>query len=320
MDGFVGRRGLLPEETLRELTRRSDLRGAVQTVSHFGAIVLTGFVLHHTWGTWLAVPVFVLHGMLLNYLFAAQHEFNHYTAFRTRWVNDVCNRITGFLVLYPRDYERWFHFQHHRHTQDWSRDPELKGREPYTLTSYLLYLSGVSYWVARIRKLLVQARGGVSDDYLTPAQVRRVVREARAHVLAYTGVALVSMAFESWFAVTYWLAPLVVTKVLHQVQNITEHTGLTHAPDTIYNTRTIRTWAVLRWMAWNMQYHTAHHTYPAVPFHQLPALHRALCERLGHEPPTSSYLGFQARFVDALRRAPEPLEGVDEVASHSGRS
>ena len=65
----------------------------------------------------------------------------------------------------------------------------------------------------------------------------------------------------------------------HQIeaaQLITEHTGLTHEPDTIHNTRTIRTWPILRWMAWNMQYHTAHHTFPGVPFYNLAALHREL--------------------------------------------
>ena len=64
--------------------------------------------------------------MLVNFLFAAQHECNHYTAFKTRWANDVVNRITGFVLLYPRSYERWYHFEHHRHTQDWDRDPELE--------------------------------------------------------------------------------------------------------------------------------------------------------------------------------------------------
>ena len=130
MDDFIGRRNLIAPEKLRELTRRSDWKGAAQTLSHFGAIAVTGTGLWLAWGSWWAAPWFVLHGMLVNYLFCAQHECNHYTAFKTRWVNDVVNRITAFVLLYPRSYERWFHFEHHRHTQDWSRDPEIMNRKP----------------------------------------------------------------------------------------------------------------------------------------------------------------------------------------------
>ena len=39
-------------EKLRELTRRSDWKGAVQTLSHFGAIVVTGTGLWLAWGSW----------------------------------------------------------------------------------------------------------------------------------------------------------------------------------------------------------------------------------------------------------------------------
>ena len=38
MDDFIGRRNLIPPEKLRELTQRSNWKGAVLTPSHFGAI------------------------------------------------------------------------------------------------------------------------------------------------------------------------------------------------------------------------------------------------------------------------------------------
>ena len=315
MDDFIGRRNLIAPERLRELTRRSDRKGAVQALSHFGAIAATGTGLWLAWGSWWAAPWFVLHGMLVNYLFAAQHECNHYTAFRTRWVNDVVNRITGFVLLYPRSYERWFHFEHHRHTQDWARDPELMDRKPFTLSRYLLYLFGPSYWWGLLVRLWRNARGRVAGDYFTAAQRRHVALEARWHIAGYALVAAVSVAFESWAAVTLWLAPMLSTKVLHQVQNITEHTGVSHEPDTVHNTRTIATWPILRWMAWNMQYHTAHHTFPAVPFHLLPALHAELERRLGYAPPTVGYVEFQRRFIAALVRAPESMEGAAEAGA-----
>ena len=316
MEDFVGRKGLIPQERLRELTTRSDFRGWLQTISHFAAIGLSGFGLSQLWDTIWVVPVFVLHGMLINYLFAAQHELNHYTAFRTRWLNDFFNRITSFVVLYPRDYERWYHFEHHRHTQNWQRDPELFSRgAPYRFWEYLIYLVGITYWLGRIRSLLQISLQGTSAAFLTEIQRRRVMWEARAYGFGYLVVVAVSWWFESTAILWYWLFPMLATKILHQVQNITEHTGLTHHPDTVINTRTIRTWSVLRWMAWNMQFHAAHHTYPAVPFHKLPALQAELEQRLGFAPPATGYIAFQWRFIRALWREPEPWEGVDESAA-----
>jgi fatty acid desaturase len=316
MDDFVGRKDLIPPKRLRQLTRRSDLRGSLQTLSHFGAIILTGVILYFTRASWWCVPIFVVHGMLINYLFAAQHEFNHYTVFATRWINDVFNRITGFLVLYPRSQERWYHYIHHRHTQNWQRDPELLSRgEPYTLATYVPYLLGVTYWWGRVRRMCNDACGRVAGDYYTDAQRRHIVLEARAHLAGYALIGVASVYFASDAAWFYWLAPLLATKILHQLQNIAEHTGLVHVPDTVINTRTIKTSALMRWMAWNMQFHAAHHTYPAVPFWQLPKLHAEMVARLGFEPPTTGYLQFQWRFIAALCKAPEPASGVNEIAS-----
>jgi len=62
-----------------------------------------------------------------------------------------------------------------------------------------------------------------------------------------------------------------------------------------------------------MQYHTAHHTFPAVPFHRLPDLHAELERQLGYTPPTAGYLEFQRRFIAALARGSEPIEGTRET-------
>ena len=313
MDDFVGRVNLIPQETMRELCKRSDWKGGVQAASHFGAIALTGVGMYFTMGTWWMLPFFVAHGVLLNYLFAAQHECNHYTAFKTRWVNDVINRITGFIQLYPRDYERCFHFQHHRHTQDWDKDAELIARGgPYTLGNYLPYLFGITYWTGRITRFF-QVAMGTTAPYFSKRQHAKAVQEARIHLALYALIIVASVALQSWAAVIYWIAPMFVTKIFQNVQNITEHTGLTHEQDTVHNTRTIKTWWIFRWMAWNMQYHTAHHTFPAVPFYNLPKLHAELVKHAGYEPPTIGYLAFQYQFIRKLMKGPETREGEVEI-------
>lgn len=60
MEANFSRRGLVTPTRLRELVQRSDLRGALQLGSHAGAIVVTGVVLWMLWGTWWAVPLFMV--------------------------------------------------------------------------------------------------------------------------------------------------------------------------------------------------------------------------------------------------------------------
>lgn len=300
---YVHRRELLQPERLAALSRRSDLRAWLQLGSHSGAVLATGALLHGVWGSLWAAPVFVVHGMLLNHLYAAQHEMMHRTAFATRGFNQLFSRITGVVVIFPRDYDRVMHFTHHKFTNVPGRDPELMGAAksevPNTLTRFLWSLSAIPYWWRRLSTLFRNFLGNVRDEhYMSVRDQALIVREARLHVSVYALVAIVSISSGSWAAVQYWLLPLLLTKPLHHIQNIVEHTGMPLNDDMTANTRTIRVNLVLRWMCWNMQYHCAHHLFAAVPFYNLPALDRELS---GIERNTSC--GYVAAARDVIRRS-----------------
>ncbi|HUN49037.1 MAG TPA: fatty acid desaturase [Stellaceae bacterium] len=308
MENWVSRSGLIDPVQLKELSRRSDAQGLLQLASHLGALGVTGTALAMLWGGWWGVPVFVAHGYLINCLFATQHECNHQTAFKSRWLNDAVRRCTGLTQLYPAWWEAWFHFAHHRHTGDWEKDAELMFRGRYTRASYLYSLSGIGYWHGRIRSLLRISAGRIpaSVHWLTDSQRRYVVWEARGHLAFYVALAAISVWFESELAVTLWLAPLLITKPLHQLQNMGEHLGLEDGGlDTTRNTRTLRVPAPVRWALWQMPYHTAHHTFPGVPFHRLPELSQMLEARLGRPLPTASYREVVIGALRATARGPE---------------
>jgi fatty acid desaturase len=299
MDQVFARDDALASERLRQLSRRSDLRGWLQTLSHFAAIGATGTAIYFALGTWWVVVLFLVHGVLINYLYGGQHELSHSTVFRTRGLNEVFGRLIGFIVITPRDADQIQHFAHHRHTQLWHQDGELF-RDRFTLRSYLMRLSGIAYWRANIAALLLYAAGKVDEPYIKPAQHGLVIREARLHLAGYAAIAAISLAAGSWAAILYWLAPMLLTKFAHQLQNLIEHVGLPHNDDIFANTRSTRTNALMRWMCWQMQYHTAHHAFPSVPFFRLRELHREVFAARGKAPPTMSYLGFQLAIVRAL--------------------
>lgn len=299
MDEVFGRRDMITPTRLKELSVKSDAAGFARLGSHLGAIALTGAALWVSWGTWWAVPAFAVHGCLINFLYAGQHEMSHATVFRTKKLNEVFGRTFGFVLFYPRDFDQIQHFAHHRYTQDWEGDGEL-ARERYSLASYLLWVLGPTYWYTRVRRILRFSAGVVSEPYIPASQKPVVIREARWHLAGYALIALLSLAAHSWAAVILWLLPMLVLKPVHQLQNTIEHLGLPHVETITENTRSTRTNALMRWMCWNMQFHTAHHAFPGVPCYRLPELHETIFVEKNRKPPSMTYLGFQWAVVKAF--------------------
>ncbi len=311
MDISFSRKRLIAPDRLRALMQRSDLRGALQLGSHLGVIAVTGAMLWSLWGTWWAAPVFALHGVVLNFLYAGQHELSHGTVFETKWANVLFGRIFGFLLIYPRSFDKIQHAAHHQHTQNWDKDGELV-REPYTLRSYLMWFWGPTYWYTRVTRILRFTRGIVIEPYIRADEAPVAIREGRIHAALYVLIAVVSVATGSWAAVILWLAPMVVMKPVHQLQNTIEHLGLTHNDDILDNTRSTRTNAVMRWLCWQMPYHTAHHTFPSVPFWQLPTLDAAIRES-GATPHKMGWIEFQIEVLRKLWSKDEADYPYDEV-------
>jgi fatty acid desaturase len=301
VDEVFVRHEVIDAAKLRSLCVPSNAQGAIQTLSHLGAIASSGTLLWACRDSIWAVPLFAIHGVLLNFLYAGQHELSHWTVFRTGWLNEWVGRIFGFVLFYPRTFDQVQHMAHHRFTQDWVRDGEL-ARARYTLTSYLLWMSGVSYWYTRWRRILRFGFGIVTEPYLPQKRHAELIREARLHLAGYGLIVGASVATHSWAVVILWLAPMLAMKCVHQLQNTIEHLGLPHEDNVLVNTRSTRTNAIMRWLGWRMQYHTAHHAFPGVPFHRLRELHEYIFTARGAAPPSMTYLGFQAAVLRAFAR------------------
>ena len=311
MEASFSRRDLLTPAQLRSLSERSDLQGGLQMASHMGAIAVMAVLHGAAMGTiWVWVTGLAL-GILLNFLYAAQHELSHATVFKTRKLNEVFGRLIGFAQVFPRDFDQIMHFAHHQHTQDWERDGELV-REPYTLTTYLLWLSGVTYWRNRFFGVTRRARGIIVEPFIRTEEEARVILESRLHVLGYAVILLLSFVFQSWAALTFWLLPMILTKPIHQLQNTIEHLGLSHENDIMENTRSTRANALQRWLCWQMPYHTAHHTFPAVPFWKLRELNARIEDKAG-EVHRMGWLEFQREVIGKLMAKDESQYPMDEV-------
>ena len=311
MEASFSRRKLLTPAELRELSERSDTQGAIQMGSHAGAILLVGILHWQAMGTpWVWVTGFGL-GVLLNFLYAGQHELSHATVFKTRKLNEVFGRIIGFIQIFPRDFDQIMHFAHHQYTQDWERDGELV-RQPYTIWTYLLWLTGITYWRNRVFGVVRRASGIIIEPFIRKEEEAKVILESRLHLTGYALIAFASVITQSWFAVTFWLLPMVLTKPVHQLQNTIEHLGLSHENDIMENTRSTRANAFQNWLCWQMPYHTAHHTFPAVPFWKLKELNEKIEDKAG-EVHRMGWIEFQIEVIGKLMAKDESQYPMDEV-------
>lgn len=283
MEGWVHRRDLIDPKTLKALSQRSDGLGAVQLASQLAGMAALAWGIDRLWGSWWGVPVFLMQGALLwGFGYAGQHELLHRTVFRARWANDGAAYLAGFLRFFPSDYSRAWHFVHHRHTKDPERDSELIGASRLSLGRYLQFVLGLDYLWWRWSILLRVAAGRRTEPYFSDADFSPLVVEARIHIALYALIVILSVLFGTWAAVMCWVGPLVVATPFYRVYIVAEHYGRPQVSDIILNSRTTRAGWFLRWLMWNMPYHTEHHLFPGVPFHKLGALSRAL--RAGANP------------------------------------
>ena len=311
MEASFSRRKLVTTAELKDLNARSNLWGAGQMASHLGAILFAGYLHSLALGTgWMWLTGFGL-GVLLNFLYSAQHELSHATVFATRKVNEVFGRLIGFAMIFPRDYDQVMHFAHHTHTQNWEKDGELV-REPYTLTTYLLWMSGITYWRNRVFGVIRRSRGIIIEPFIRAEEEGKVIWESRIHIIFYILIVGISVIFHSWAAMAFWIIPMLLTKPVHQLQNTIEHLGLSHEDDILENTRSTRTNALMRWLCWQMPYHTAHHIFPSVPFWKLRILNAKIEAQAGtvHR---MGWIEFQIKVIKCLVTKDESQWPQNEV-------
>jgi fatty acid desaturase len=283
---------------LRELRQLSDGAGLLHLAGHLALLAAAGILVALAPGVMARLAAQALEGAILIFLFAPLHETVHRTAFRNRLLNDGLAAVIGFLLLLPAAYFRYFHFAHHRHTQDPARDPELATPKPATLGQWLWVVTGLPLWRDLALGLLRHASGKVTEPYLSAIPARHVIREARVHLALYALVTLASFAWGNATALRYWIVPALLGQPWLRLYLMAEHTGCPFVPDMLANSRTTLTNGLMRYLAWNMPFHAEHHSFPAVPFHALPRLHRRLAPWLRKTSP--GYFAAQCEIVKAL--------------------
>lgn len=278
---------ILSAQSLSMLNVKSNLWGWFQLTGHLTVMGISGYL----WGTNLqnnlqnigiALPALVIYGFTLAAMFAPLHECCHRTAFTSNRLNDTIAWFAGLLSFYNSTFYRRYHKWHHRYTQIIGQDPELESPKPQSLGEYLLELTGIPWWIGKCRRHGAIALGKLDNcPYISETAKVEVIRSIRWQLLVYLGAIALSVGFQQpWFLI-YWLIPLAVGQPILRAILLAEHTGCTHDNNPLTNTRTTLTPFPLRFLMWNMSFHTEHHLYASIPFHALPAAHQQLLPYLG---------------------------------------
>lgn len=276
----------IDREELRNFSKRSNAEALQLLLLLIIVIVATGSLISLTAGSLWLLPALFVHGIVLAHLFSLQHECEHHTAFRSRWMCDVVSTICGFIILVPTRYFRHEHMAHHRFTNLPGKDPELID-VPRSRLDYVTYILSVSYWRGLVSALFRNAfnQFNANEDSFIPARDKQRVRlEAVLFLAGYILVAVVSIVGDTTAVLWFWVLPLLLGQPVMRAIRMTEHVGRPQVKDRGQNTRTTLVSAPLRFLCWNMNYHAEHHFAPAVPFHALPALHERLKGALFVEP------------------------------------
>jgi fatty acid desaturase len=300
---------VLAPDALRALQTRSNARGALRLTLHLTALIAAGYWVA-TATPWTILPAILALGLVQAALFAPHHETMHQTAFASRRANAIVGWLASAPSLLNAQFYAAFHLAHHRHTQIPGQDPELLTPTPATPRDYLLRILGIPFWRARALLILRAWRNDLSEyNFIPPTAAKPIIRSVRAQSAMMLAAALLAAFLINWKTpFLYWILPQLLGTPFLVAYLLAEHTGCTQDRNGLTNTRTTLTNALVRALMWNMPFHAEHHLYPSIPFHRLPAAHRAIRARLGVIEP--GYLGWNRAFLRALARPGRPPQAT----------
>ena len=313
----------VPRSVMKELMRREDGRAIRDTLLWFALIALFGGLGIALWGTWWAVPVFAVYGVL--YCSASDsrwHECGHRTAFKTVWLNDVVYQIACFMLPREPTPWRWSHARHHTDTIIVGRDPEIAVPRPPKIRNLLLQLFALRSLPKEYGRVLLHCTGRLTDDeltYIPESEWPKVYFVARVWVAIYAVVFATAIATRSLLPLVLIGLPGIYGAWLTLLYGLTQHAGLAeNVLDHRLNCRTVYMNPINRFLYLNMNYHVEHHMFPMVPYHALPKLHAVVKDDM-----PAPYPGIYAAYAEIipaiLRQRREPDWSVPRTLPPTAR-
>lgn len=277
---------------LTELTRRSDwkaLRHSMAFLLIYLSSIAINLILFIN-GLWTALVVTsILHAVFVDYLGmgAAVHELSHGTVFKTSWLNTFFLRLFSLLSWNNQLHFKESHSRHHRYT--YYRQLDFEQREKVVPLTPINVVSWLSFDYRKCWQFVWanvnHAVGNFDVDFfywcpLLPKTHRKSIGMmwwARLVILFHVAIGVGAALSGLWILVYLVSFSHFFFTFFSHTTGLIQHMGLRgDVPDWRVNSYTVDLGPVLRFLYWNMNYHTEHHMYAAVPFYNLPELRQEL--------------------------------------------
>ena len=291
-------------EVLKELSKKSDLKGLQHILVFFGLLIVTGTLAYITWGTWWSVFWFLVYGNIYSFSNPLWHETGHKTAFKSKFLNEFFYYISSFMSNFEPIRWRYTHFVHHGNTYSTENpfDHEIEYGNDLKETSKGLIVNIIPFLdLVFIKKHIsfeiFQHAFGIKTEVMEEcipenAQAKAILN-SRIYVVVWSLIGLWSILASSWMPILYFLLPHFYGKTLHKLVAFTQHAGLArNIKDHRFSTREMHLNPILSFLYWKMEYHLTHHMFPTVPSYNLDKLHHHIKDQL---PKTNNGL------IDAYR-------------------
>lgn len=281
----------LPAEVLATLTQLDSSRSMGSVLYTLGLLAVSIGIAIAYWSWWVALIAIVLIAPLQHALFILAHEAAHYRLHSNRTLNDVLGRMIGMLGGVSMCSYRVIHRLHHNYLYQ-AQDPDiaLHGGYPrgkkYLIKKLLKDLTGqtafknYAYFFGNPAINLDTNVAQRPLDDTAPA-LRQAALQDRWFVVAFhvlMPIVMIALGW-GWYYLFLWVIPLLtLLQAILRLRAICEHGAVTDlsSPLTAARTNIANAWQRFFIFPHHVNYHLAHHLYPAVPHYNLPKLHAAL--------------------------------------------
>ncbi len=271
----------IARKDMKALIARKDGPALRDTAILFTALIGFAAMGVLLWPSYWSIPFWLAYGVLYGSAMDSRwHECGHGTAFKTRKYNKWLYQIASFCMVRNPVTWQWSHVRHHSDTIIVGRDPEILAMRPPAMARIIINLFGVLDAWHGWRLMVLNAMGRLDPQeasYIPQSEHSKVIRVARIWVAIYLLTLGASVYFWSLIPLMIIGLPRLYGAWHHVLTGILQHAGLAdNVVDHRLNCRTVYMNPISRFIYWNMNYHTEHHMFPLVPFHQLPQLHDAV--------------------------------------------
>ena len=317
---------MLSADRIKALSERSVTRPILDTVICWAMMASAWMVVAYQPAWWLVLPACVVIGNRYYALFIIGHDALHRRLFKKRWLND---RFADLFIFAPigaiTRLNNRNHLLHHAHLAT-DQDPD---RHKYTclgkahLAPMLGFLTGLTSVGRSALNVFLRDRTASKSPV---SRDRYRLNDVLVLGLWQGGLLVGLTATIGWWAYpVLWLGPVYVFAILgDNLRSFCEHSHPESDHDAddhrliTYHSPFFERWLV---SPMSMNYHTAHHLWPTIPYYRLRRADAELLAAGGSETDMvwrGSYFAYLWRYframpIESCRSAGEPPSGESVI-------